>query len=167
MTLPVAESQVDSGTTAQIFPTRPVVESATLPVAESEVSTSTRPVAESATLPVAEPEVESAPTQLHTRIHWTAQWDLPTPLAESASNSTRQVAESEAPTRPVSEWSTREESTDVTQPAAESLTRQVAGSASTRFEQPEAPNSTWQVAESEAPTRPVSESPTQEESAVA
>ena len=44
-------------------------------------TTSTRPVAVS--------EVQPAPTQLPTRIRWTAQWDLPTPFEESA-GATRQ-----------------------------------------------------------------------------
>ena len=57
--------RAESGTSVPTTPTRPVVESATLPVAESEEeSTSTRPVVESATLLVVESEEGSAPTQL-------------------------------------------------------------------------------------------------------
>ena len=40
-------------------------------------TTSTRPMAETASRSVAEDEVRSAPTQLPTKIHWVAQWDLP------------------------------------------------------------------------------------------
>ena len=40
-------------------------------------ATSTLPVAETESRPVAEGEVQPTPTQLPTRIHWVAQWDLP------------------------------------------------------------------------------------------
>src|SRR5664279_1436828 len=40
-------------------------------------TTSTRPMAETASRSVAEGEVQAAPTQLPTKIHWVAQWDLP------------------------------------------------------------------------------------------
>jgi len=45
--------------------------------AATVTATSTRPVAETASRPVAEGEVQPTPTQLPTKIHWVAQWDLP------------------------------------------------------------------------------------------
>ena len=45
-------------------------------------TTSARPMAETASRSVAEGEVQSTPTQLPTKIHWVAQWDLPIAAAQ-------------------------------------------------------------------------------------
>ena len=80
-----------------------------------------RPVAESATRPVAESEGESTPPKEHSRIRWVAQWDLLTQeesessrLVESKATTAQQMAaetrESLAPSRHVAS-STGSEST--------------------------------------------------------
>jgi len=79
-----------------------------------------RPVAESATRPVAESEGESTPPKEHSRIRWVAQWDLPTQedsessrLMESKATAQQMAAETReslAPCRQVAS-STGSEST--------------------------------------------------------